>query len=176
MPRQELRDRWGDAFARQAVSDKRAYESLCAAGLPSCHRLHYLQMFLEKLCKALRWADRIAADGPPELLRSHGVIAKVLPTAVREHRSRAKHRALRRDEMRQMRDLCREIDLLAPAVDADGKRPDNCEYPWPGTHQGRAVVWTPCSWTFRIDDRLRTPLGRFLLKTAFALCEEAAKA
>lgn len=29
-----------------------------------------------------------------------------------------------------VRQLAREVDLLAPAVHDDGRRPDNCEYPW----------------------------------------------
>ena len=175
MAARQLEDQWRDAFARQARSDKQAYEGLSRqAGLAPCHRLHYLQMFLEKLSKALLWAGHRAIDGPPDFLGTHGVIAKVLPMAVKEYRVRAKERALRRDEMEQLRALCREIDLLAPAVDDDGRRPDNCEYPWAGWQQGQPVVWAPCQWTFRVDARLRTPLGQSLLKTAFALCENAA--
>lgn len=31
--------------------------------------------------------------------------------------------------MKQVRNLSREIELLAPTVDSL-RRPDNCEYPW----------------------------------------------
>jgi len=84
MTRRERQDRWRDAFARQARADKRAYEVLCAASLRACHRLHFLQVFLEKLCKALSWADLPGPGAVPAFLRSHGVIAKVLPTVARE--------------------------------------------------------------------------------------------
>ena len=43
------------AFATQAASDLDAFEALTATTLPTCHRLHYLQMWLEKLCKAYLW-------------------------------------------------------------------------------------------------------------------------
>jgi hypothetical protein len=29
-----------------------------------------------------------------------------------------------------VRQIARAVDLLAPSVDDDGRRPDNCEYPW----------------------------------------------
>jgi len=40
------------AFIRQAQSDYLVFELLSKEPLPGCHRLHYLQMWLEKLCKA----------------------------------------------------------------------------------------------------------------------------
>ena len=44
---------WAQAFARQAESDLHVYDVLVTdPSLPACHRLHYLQMACEKLCKA----------------------------------------------------------------------------------------------------------------------------
>ncbi len=41
-----------EAFAAQAAADLDVYDLLAKSGLPSSHCLHYLQMWLEKLCKA----------------------------------------------------------------------------------------------------------------------------
>ena len=38
-----------EAFAAQAASDLDVYDILASSTLPSSHRLHYLQMWLEKL-------------------------------------------------------------------------------------------------------------------------------
>src|SRR5271157_3344290 len=51
-----------EAFAAQAASDLDAYDILASSTLPSSHRLHYLQMWLEKLCKAYLWLPEAAAD------------------------------------------------------------------------------------------------------------------
>jgi hypothetical protein len=46
----ERDDSW--AYAKQALSDLDARESLVSAGSSKCHRLHFLQMAAEKVCKA----------------------------------------------------------------------------------------------------------------------------
>jgi hypothetical protein len=51
-----------EAFAFQAASDLDAFDALTASALPTCHRLHYLQMWLEKLCKAYLWLPQGPAD------------------------------------------------------------------------------------------------------------------
>ncbi len=71
-----------EAFAEQAASDLDAYEVLVDSNLPSSHRLHYLQMWLEKLCKAYLWLPGAAAD---ELRTKHNVVDKVLPRMISEH-------------------------------------------------------------------------------------------
>ena len=63
-----------EAFARQAASDMATYEVLANTSLPCCHRLHSLQMWLEKLCKSHIHDTNLPVDA-----LSHGVIAKVLP-------------------------------------------------------------------------------------------------
>ena len=165
---QRLHESWKVAFANQARSDWRAHEVLAKASLPACHRLHQLQMFLEKVCKAHMWGEYEIKDGSPDFSRSHNVIKKVLPVLVREHCLR--HEKVNLD-IAQIRDICREIDLLAPAVDDNGNRPDNSEYPWAGTRDGQPVVQAPSDWSFSVDQRLRTPTGKLLLKAAFALLE-----
>ncbi len=63
-----------EAFAAQAASDLDAYDILASSTLPSSHRLHYLQMWLEKLCKAYLWLPEAAAD---DLRSKHNVVDKV---------------------------------------------------------------------------------------------------
>lgn len=166
-----LRERWSAAFQRQARSDERVYELLSRSSLSPCHRLHYLQMFLEKLCKAHLWIEHDLAQGPPDFLHSHKVIAKALPLIVREHLRRNQATEVSHHRMREFREICVEIDLLSPAVDAAGDRPDNCEYPWSAVQARRPVVHAPCEWDFRIDNRLRSPAGKELLKAVCALVE-----
>ena len=43
---------WARAYAKQALSDLDAREKFALAGAPKCHRLHFLQMAAEKVCKA----------------------------------------------------------------------------------------------------------------------------
>jgi hypothetical protein len=116
---------WSEAFREQARSDMEAYELLCGTNLPICHQLHYLQMWLEKLCKAHLWLPEAENT---ELRYSHQVVATVLPRLIA-----AKWKSIgfdRRPDIAILRALCREVDLLHPQVDANGRRPDNVEYPW----------------------------------------------
>jgi len=71
---------WSEAFAAEATSDLDAYERSSRSPLPQCHRLHYLQMWLEKLCKAYVHNANLDA-----LKSTHKVVAKVLPSLIQEH-------------------------------------------------------------------------------------------
>ena len=75
-----------EAFAEQAGSDLDAYELIAKSSLPSSHRLHYLQMWLEKLCKAYLLLPSASQDG---LLGKHNVVGKVLPLAKSATKTRA---------------------------------------------------------------------------------------
>ena len=77
-------DDWADGFARQADADFRAwelYQKYPEACAEVCHKLLFLQMACEKLCKAHR--IRAGAD-PNELIKTHRVVAKNLPLVIRE--------------------------------------------------------------------------------------------
>src|SRR5437667_2460825 len=100
---------WSEAFAAQAASDLDVYYTLTVNPLPGSHRLHYLQMWLEKLCKAYLWMPHTGAD---ELRSRHNVIANVLPRLVADHWNRIG--VGRKSDMFSIRQLCREIDLLHP--------------------------------------------------------------
>lgn len=56
--------------------------------------------------------------------------------------------------------MAREIELLAPAVDDGGRRPDNCEYPW---EAGSQVV-VPAQHRFHGLSVLKSPTGSEFLK------------
>jgi hypothetical protein len=121
---------WVRALARQADADFRAWELFeknPQALAAECHKLQFLQMACEKLCKA----HLIRRGTPPQDLRgSHGYIANPLPVIIREQARRLRRNL---DGMQrvlaQIRLLAAEIELLNPAVRRDGRRPDNCEYP-----------------------------------------------
>lgn len=122
---------WSRAYARQAQADLEAREALLGAPAPACQHLHSLQMACEKIAKAHRC---LGGADPETLMHGHGFAAKVLPQVARELLRRStfvadlqvKHVGIEA----MVRQLAREVDLLAPAVDDDGRRPDNCEYPW----------------------------------------------
>lgn len=72
---------------------------------------------------------------------------------------------------RRLRHLCREIDLLHPQVDDNGRRPDNVEYPWTGS-SGSAEV--PARWEFALVKRMYSNSGRLLIKGATSLTRNPA--
>lgn len=155
-----------EAFATQAASDLDAYDVLLDSSLPSSHRLHYLQMWLEKLCKAYLWVPGSAEE---ELRLRHNVVDKVLPRIIAEHWRRIGFE--QRPDIVAIRQLCREVDLLHPQVDDNGRRPDNVEYPWTSS-SGNVEV--PALWSFLLLSRLYSNSGRLLLKAATSLTRNPA--
>src|SRR5208282_551809 len=93
---------WSRGYARQAQADLDAREVLLGATVPACQHLHFLQMACEQIARELLRRSAFAAD------------LEVAPRGLEA----------------MVRQLARKVDLLAPAVDDDGRRPDNCEYPW----------------------------------------------
>jgi hypothetical protein len=152
---------WSQAFARQAGSDLDAYDLLTESPLPVSHRLHCLQMWLEKLCKAYTPDE--------EFRKTHNVVAKVLPKLISEHWRRVGFE--KRPDITQIRELCREIDLLHPQVDDGGRRPENVEYPWRGSS---GAIEVPALWKFRLAQRLYSNPGKLLLKAAVSLTRSPA--
>lgn len=151
---------------RHAASDLDVYAALAALPLPACHRLHYLQMWLEKLCKAYLWLP----EGAEDLRMRHNVVEKVLPRMIAEHWRRIGFD--QRPDIAAIRQLCREVDLLHPQVDDNGRRPDNVEYPWPHPTTGEEM--TPSAWKFTLAARLGSPTGKLLMKAAMALTRRPA--
>src|SRR5208283_2710774 len=106
---------WQKAFTAQAASDLVVYDRLTSSSFPSSHRLHYLQMWLEKLCKAYTPDENFQ--------KTHNVIGKIFPTIVKENWRRIGFVQRPNSELvEQIRQLCREIDLLHPQVDDNGDR------------------------------------------------------
>lgn len=150
---------WAVGDARQALADLNGWEALAATELPARQSLHFLQMACEKLAKA-----RLCTTGadPKTLQSSHAYIAKQLPTIVLDELvfEKAKPK-VRRDIVKHARRLAREIELLAPAVDAGGKRRDNCEYPWDDA-TGR--LWVPADYDFTASQLLAERYGVAVVK------------
>jgi len=71
---------WATAYARQALSDLDAREKLALAGAHKCHRLHFLQMAAEKVCKA----HLTTINGHSRVRKTHAYVAKVLPVIARK--------------------------------------------------------------------------------------------
>lgn len=154
---------WAQAYARQARADFDAWGALAEhKELAPSQRLHFFQMACEKLCKA-----HLCKSGaePSTLTGSHAYIAGTLPVIVRQHLTRLTGKKGRAGLLRHAKHLSREIELLAPAVDDGGRRPDNCEYPWED-HAGQLHV--PAEHSFPALRLLTAPAGRTFLKTVRA--------
>jgi hypothetical protein len=120
-------------------------------------------MSCEKLCKA----HLIQGGASPETVRSsHAYIAGPLPGILRDQidptgRDREKTGWL----MTPIRHLSFEIEILNPSLRRDGKRPDNCEYPW----EDQGIVYSPLDRTFATTQLVTSRAGttfRKLLKLA----------
>jgi hypothetical protein len=154
---------WSRAYARQAKADLDAREALLGAAVPACQHLHFLQMACEKIAKAHRC---LGGADPETLMHSHGFAAKVLPQIVRELLRRSAfvaELAVAQAAVEPMvRQFAREVDLLAPSVDDDGRRPDNCEYPW---EDAQGVLHVPADGDFpRVEALHRHRAGTTFLK------------
>lgn len=157
---------FAEAFRRQALSDLNAYNVLVRTTLPTSHSLHYLQMWLEKLCKAYLWLPSVKTS---ELRTRHQVVGLVLPQLVRERRRRLEAFHKQEIHMDSIRALCREIDLLHPQVKDGYRRPENVEYPWIDT-LGHSLV--PAEFKFSLARQLSQRPGITLLKAAVQLTRD----
>lgn len=151
---------WQQAYARQAKADLAAWkESQTSEDVLRCHQLQFLQMCCEKLVKAHLCS---AGAEPGTLQASHAYIAKTLPVIARQQLSRMSKGTPAKNDFRlvAIKHLSREIELLSPAVDDGGRRPDNCEYPW----EQEGILYTPARHSFPNLKILAEPMGRTLLK------------
>jgi hypothetical protein len=154
-------EEWSRAYAIQAQTDFTARDTLCRErNLPPCQQLHFLQMGCEKLCKA-----HLCARGskPDDLQTSHAYIAKNLPLIAEMQYIKACNKPLQGQVwfMPDFRNLAREIELLAPAVDDNKRRPDNCKYPW---QDAKGLVIIPAEYPFSRCGALQEQPGRLFLK------------
>jgi len=150
---------WAGAYARQAKADFAAFQAVQPIELPECHKLQFLQMACEKLVKSHLWAAGSVAQ---DIDTTHAVIAKHLHTVLKQCAVSLNFKgAQARTVLQHARRLAEEIDVLAPAVDRGGRRPDNCEYPW---ENGRGVLHSPLDWRFVPSQLLLVPAGRGFLK------------
>lgn len=154
---------WRVAYARQAQADLLAREVLLnRPDVPECQQLHFLQMACEKICKAYLCGQ---GTDPQVLRRGHGYISGPLPVIVREQLARESRRMHASSWLvLAIGVLARQIELLAPAIDDDGRHPANCEYPWED-HRQEAVA--PADHNFDMN-LLHERAGRYLLKVLYA--------
>ncbi len=155
-------DDWANAFARQADADFRAwelYQTFPDAVAAECHKLLFLQMACEKLCKA--HVIRTGIHKPEDVQNSHGFIEKHLPSIMkREITISNEFPGNSVWVMSQIRRVCGEIEILNPAIKRDNRRPDNCEYPW---ESGENVL-SPLDHSFIPTQLLTAGYGRTFVK------------
>jgi len=159
---------WRIAYAKQALADLKARESLLQhPELPQCQELHFLQMACEKVCEAFLCGQGV----DPETLRSsHAYISGPLPIIARQQFA-LQARKLYIDRtwvIQAIRALARKIELLAPAISNAGRQPSNCEYPWAGPD---GVIQVPAEHNFGLD-LLHEKAGRHLLKVLYTAAQE----
>jgi hypothetical protein len=152
---------WARAFARQADADLKAwelYEKHPEAVAAECHKLLFLQMSCEKLCK--EYLINTGTD-PRSLTTSDGFIAGPLPVIIRRQivRVRKNLRGMQ-GVLSQVRHLANEIEVLSPAMTRDSQRPDNCEYPWEAGDR----ILSPLDQSFNPSRLCTSPAGRTFLK------------
>jgi hypothetical protein len=151
---------WALGYARQAHADFQTWQAIEGnEEVHPCHRMLFLQMACEKLCKA-----RLIDDGtPPEALQtSHGYVANPLPLVIRSQLEfMGENLRAKAGLLRFTRHLAAEIEVLNPAVDKNGHRPDNCEYPWQDDQQ---ALHSPLDWQFHPLQLLRDRFGPSFVK------------
>lgn len=150
---------WSRAYARQAEADLATWERLLRdRTVPECHRMIFLQMACEKLAKA----HLCRIGGKIERLQSsHIGTAKTLPAIILQRLVPTRKGSDTRRILAYSRQLCGEIEMLAPSIHREGRRPDNCEYPWED-RDGR--IYSPLDWSFTPADLLLAPIGPTFLK------------
>lgn len=159
-------ENWAASYARQALSDLRARETLIQANAEKCHRLHFLQMATEKTCKAYLTEE----NGHQKVRKTHAVVRKHLPRIAQHFYSSNPNRKQALNQLSEIKMLAGEVELLAPACDHGDLRQDNTEYPW---DDGSGTIRTPCSYTFpNIDDGSRAIVH--LIKLLREACEQYA--
>ncbi len=146
------RSEWAKAFATQGASDLQVYEILTAheekksGTVPSCHRLHYLQMATEKIAKSYL----VGIGNLSPRTRSHIAVANCVKIYYRSAPVKLKFAGKndRREKIEAiMLDVAHKIEQLNPAVD-DENVPANVEYPW--SMEQNLVV--PCRHKFEIEN------------------------
>jgi len=145
---------WARAYARQAHADFQSWQALESDEIVRpCHRMLFLQMACEKLCKA----RLIEAGIPPQTVQaSHGYVANPLPIVIRAQLEfMGQNLRARGGLIRFTRHIAAEIEVMNPAVDRNGRRPDNCEYSW---ENGAQNLHSPLDWAF---SPIQLLLGRF---------------
>ncbi|MDM8563369.1 hypothetical protein QUF54_08450, partial [Candidatus Marithioploca araucensis] len=149
-------------YAKQALSDLEAREILVSGNAEKCHRLHFLQMASEKVCKAYL----TMANGHEKVRKIHAYVARNLPIIARQFYTTINDdNEISRWEISEIRRIAREIEVLAPACNESDIREDNSEYPW---QDGKGEVQIPCEYNFpNINDRSRTMIRLIrLIRTA----------
>ena len=111
---------WARGYARQAEADFRAWQAIEEnENVHPCHRMLFLQMACEKLCKV-----RLISGGtPPAALQtSHGYVANPLPLVIRAQLEFMGERlSARAGLLKLARHLAAEIEVMNPAVDRNGQ-------------------------------------------------------
>ena len=155
---------WALGYARQAKADFIAFEGIQQlSAINECHKMLFLQMACEKLCKAFLILGGTTAQA---LQSSHGYIANPLPVVIRQQIVALKGTPNAMKGVQALtKHLANEIEMLNPAIDRVGQRPDNCEYPWEDASQS---LHSPLDWQFGPSQLLITPNGRTFLKLVYA--------
>ena len=131
------------------LSDLDAREILAGSDAPKCHRLHFLQMAAEKVCKAYL----TTSNGHSNVRKTHAYVAKNLPIIARVFYSSNRNQIARWEMSEIRRNWLMKLKSWCQLATMVMSRLDNSEYPW---QDGSGNVRIPSEFNFpNIDDGSR---------------------
>ena len=130
---------------RQADADFTAFEFVQNLPLPTCHKLHFLQMACEKLVKA-----HLCGVGtePRTLQSSHAYVADTLPVVLRQQAVFVRFTGRNAKEvLARANSLLRRSTFLLRRLIAGEDAETIASIPWEDSRRG---MRTPLDWTFNL--------------------------
>src|ERR1700685_2243805 len=97
---------WAKAYAKQALSDLDAREKLESTGAHKCHRLHFLQMAAEKLCKAYLTTK----NGHDKVRKTHAYVERTLALIARTFYRAVNNSTIPAWEISEIRKIARQVE------------------------------------------------------------------
>ncbi len=150
-----------EAFRKQVTCDYEFLKKLFMdKTINPSHRAHLFQMCLEKFAKytQLKLGNQIN--------KQHNWVSKILPHLFEKKYGNAYSANSLKKVYKDVKSLCREIDLLAPAhYGVDKQNPVNCEYPWEiaDVNGKNPRAFVPCEYKFAIFSENYQPIIKEIL-------------
>jgi hypothetical protein len=130
---------WKSAYLKQGVSDYEIFLRLYGEKIPTCHKLHYLQMTAEKLAKGF-----LTLNGGPRYPNTHNAFKRFMIIARHSEEIMVAAGFTRKDQYQAyigtLQHTAQRIEDLSP----EGGDHPNPEYPW----ESAGVITVPMEYPF----------------------------